>query len=75
MDAPFALPRLFVALLFAAGAMAAVAAAGSIPGRRTWWLAVALVGAGIAAVKAGGTVHSDAMAAVATPWAPARPSW
>ena len=64
MDAPFALPRLFVALLFAAGALAAVAAAGSIPGRRTWWLAVALVGGGIAAVKAGGTVHSDAMSAL-----------
>jgi hypothetical protein len=61
MDAPFALPRMFVALLFAAGAVAAVVAAGSIPGRRTWWLAVALVGGGIAAVKAGGTVHSDAM--------------
>lgn len=63
MDAPFALPRMFVALLFAAGAVAAVVAAGSIPGRRTWWLAVALVGGGIAAVKAGGTVHSDAMRA------------
>lgn len=65
MDAPFALPRMFVALLFAAGALAAVAAAGSIPGRRTWWLAVALVGSGIAAVKAGGTVHADAMRALA----------
>jgi hypothetical protein len=64
MDAPFALPRMFVALLFAAGAIAAVAAAGSIPGRRTWWLAVAVVGAGIAAVKAGGTVHADAMSAL-----------
>jgi hypothetical protein len=64
MDAPFALPRMFVAFLFAAGAMAAVVAAGSLPGRRTWWLAVALVGGGIAAVKAGGTVHADAMAAV-----------
>jgi hypothetical protein len=64
MDAPFALPRMFVTLLFAAGAVAAVTAAGSIPGRRTWWLAVALVGAGIAAVKAGGTVHADAMTAL-----------
>jgi hypothetical protein len=61
MDAPFALPRMFVALLFAAGAIAAVAAAGNMPGRRVWWLAVALVGGGIAAVKAGGTVHADAM--------------
>ena len=64
MDAPFALPRMFVALLFAAGAAAAVAAAGSLPGRRTWWLAVAQVGGGIAAVKTGGTVHADAMRAV-----------
>jgi hypothetical protein len=64
LDAPFALPRMFVALLFAAGALAALAAAGSLPGRRTWWLGVALVGGGIAAVKAGGTVHSDAMRAL-----------
>jgi hypothetical protein len=65
MDAPFALPRMFVALLFSAGAIAAVAAAGGMRGRRTWWLAVALVGGGIAAVKAGGTVHADAMSALA----------
>ena len=61
MDAPFSLPRMFVALLFAAAAAAAVAGAGSMPGRRTWWLAVALVGGGIAAVKAGSTVHATAM--------------
>lgn len=65
MDAPFALPRMFVALLFAAGALAAVAAASSLSGRRTWWLAVALVAAAIAAVKAGGTVHARAMHALA----------
>jgi hypothetical protein len=65
MDAPFALPRMFVALLFAAAALAAVVAAGRIPGRRTWWLGVALVGGGIAAVKAGGNVHADAMGALA----------
>jgi hypothetical protein len=65
MDAPFALPRMFVALLFAAGAIAAVAAAGTLPGRRTWWLSVAVVGGGVAAVKAGGTVHARAMAALA----------
>src|SRR3954468_12135574 len=64
MDAPFALPRMFVALLFAVGALAAVAAASTIPGRRTWWLAVALVGGGIAAVKSGGTVHARAMVAL-----------
>ena len=65
MDAPFSLPRMFVALLFAAGAVAALAAAGGFPGRRTWWLAVALVGGAIAAVKAGGTVHAHAMSALA----------
>jgi hypothetical protein len=65
MDAPFALPRMFVALLFAVAALAAVAGAGRIPGRRTWWLAVALVGGGIAGVKAGGNVHADAMSALA----------
>jgi hypothetical protein len=65
MDAPLALPRMFVALLFAGGALAAVAAAGRIPGRRAWWLAVALVGGAVAAVKAGGTVHARAMHALA----------
>ena len=65
MDAPFSLPRMFVALLFAAGAVAALAAAGGFPGRRTWWLAVALVGGAISAVKAGGTVHAHAMTALA----------
>ncbi|MGY1802939.1 hypothetical protein ACI78T_06635 [Blastococcus sp. SYSU D00922] len=65
MDAPWSLPRLFVAALFAAAALAAVAGAGSIPGRRTWWLAVGLVAGGIAAVKAGSTVHSDVMGTAA----------
>jgi hypothetical protein len=64
MDAPFALPRLYVSLLFAAAASAAVMAAGRMPGRRSWWLVVALVGGGIAAVKAGGTVHADAVGAL-----------
>ncbi|MGY1987086.1 hypothetical protein ACI792_12740 [Blastococcus sp. SYSU DS0669] len=62
MDAPLSLPRLFVAGLFAVAAVAAVAGAARNPGRRTWWLAVGLVSAGIASVKAGGTVHADAMA-------------
>lgn len=65
MDAPFALPRMFVAALFAAAALVAVAGAGRMPGRRTWWLAVALVAGAVAAVKAGGNVHADAMAALA----------
>ena len=35
-----------------------------MPGRRTWWLAVGAVGGGIAAVKAGSTVHSQALHAL-----------
>ncbi|MGY1652049.1 hypothetical protein [Geodermatophilus sp. SYSU D01119] len=61
MDAPFSLPRLYVAALFGAAALAAVAGAARNPGRRTWWLAVGAVTAGIATVKAGGTVHVTAM--------------
>ncbi len=62
MDAPYSAPRTFVAALFAVAAVAAVAGAVRTPGRRTWWLAVGLVGAAIAVVKVGGTVHVDAMA-------------
>ena len=62
MDAPYSAPRTFVAALFAVAAVAAVAGAVRAPGRRTWWLAVGLVSAGIAVVKVGGTVHVDAMA-------------
>jgi len=58
MDAPFSLPRMFVAGTFAAAAFAAVAGAGRIPGRRVWWTAVGLVAAGIAVVKAGSSVHT-----------------
>jgi hypothetical protein len=61
MDAPFSLPRMFVAALFAAAALAAIAGAGSIPGRRTWWIAVGVVAGGIAAVKAGSNLHADAL--------------
>jgi hypothetical protein len=61
MDAPFALPRMFVAALFAVAAITAVVAAARFSGRRAWWFAVAVVGAGIASVKAGGSVHADAM--------------
>jgi hypothetical protein len=63
MDAPFSVPRMYVAALFAAAALAALAGAGSIPGRRTWWLAVGVVAGGIAAVKAG-AVHSVALATI-----------
>lgn len=61
MDAPYSVPRMFVAALFAAAALAAVAGASTGLGRRTWWLGVALVAGGIAAVKAGSTVHADAL--------------
>ncbi len=64
MDAPYSAPRTFVAALFAVAAVAAVAGAVRAPGRRTWWLAVGLVSAGIAVVKAGGTVHVELMGAL-----------
>jgi uncharacterized membrane protein YozB (DUF420 family) len=63
MDGVGSVPRMYVAALFAAAALAAAAGASNIPGRRTWWLAVALIAGGIAAVKAGSTVHSDVVAA------------
>jgi hypothetical protein len=55
---------MFVAAIFAAAALAAVAGAGALPGRRTWWLAVGLVGGTIAAIKAGSTVHAQALASL-----------
>jgi hypothetical protein len=64
MDAPFSLPRMFVAFLFAVAALAAVAGAGSMPGRRAWWVAVGFVGGTVAAVKAGSTVHAEALSAL-----------
>jgi hypothetical protein len=64
MDASHSLPRMFVAALFAAAALAAVAGAGRMPGRRTWWVAVGLVAGTIAAVKAGSSVHADALGAL-----------
>jgi hypothetical protein len=59
MDAVNSLPRLFVTALFAAAAVFAVAGAGRLPGRRSWWAATGFVAAGIAAVKGGGTVHVE----------------
>ncbi|WNV76034.1 hypothetical protein [Geodermatophilus sp. DSM 44513] len=64
MDAPWSAPRTFVAALFAVAAVAAVAGAARTPGRRGWWLAVGLVCAGVAVVKAGGTLHVEAGAAL-----------
>ena len=66
MDAPYSAPRTFVAALFAVAAVAAVAGAVRAPGRRAWWLAVGLVCAGIAVVKAGGTVHVETMGALSS---------
>lgn len=65
MDAPFSVARMFVATLFAAAAVAALLGSRRIPGRRTWWTAVAVLAAGIASVKAGGEVHVRFMHAVA----------
>lgn len=65
MDAPFSIPRLFVASLFAGAAVVALAGARVQPGRRAWWTAVALVAVAIAAVKAGSTVHAEAVRALA----------
>ncbi|MGY1604665.1 hypothetical protein [Geodermatophilus sp. SYSU D00815] len=64
MDAPYSVPRLFVALLFAAAALIALTGAGAVPGRRTWWTGVGLVAGLVAAVKAGSTVHADALSAL-----------
>lgn len=65
MDAPYSVPRTFVAVLFAVAAIAAVAGASRLPGRRVWWLGVGLVAGLIATVKAGSTVHVNARHALA----------
>ena len=64
MDAPLSLPRMFVAALFGAAAVVAIAAAGRLPERRAWWTAVGLVAAAIAVIKAGSTLHADAFHAL-----------
>jgi len=63
MDAPLSIPRMFVAALFFTAALAAAVGAARGTGRRPWWAAVALVAAVIGQVKAGGTVHTAALAA------------
>jgi hypothetical protein len=60
MDAPFSVPRLYVSALFAAAAIAALMGGASLGGRRRWWMGVALVAGGVAAVKAGSTLHYSA---------------
>jgi hypothetical protein len=64
MDLPLAVPRMYVAALFLLAALAALTGAVRLPGRRPWWGAVALISAGIAGVKAEGTVHVEAVAAL-----------
>jgi hypothetical protein len=81
MDAPLAVPRMFVAALFLAAALAALAGALRSTSRRPWWVAVALVAMLIAQVKAGGTVHAQTLAALglgatrSSPRCSAPPSW
>jgi hypothetical protein len=64
MDLPLSVPRLYVTALFAAAAVAAVLGGARSRGRRTWWFSVAAVAAVVAEVKAGGTVHVRAVAAL-----------
>jgi len=64
MDAPLAVPRMYVAALFALAALAAFAGALRGTGRRPWWVAVGVVALLIAEVKAGGTVHVRTLAAL-----------
>lgn len=61
MDAPYSLPRVFVATVFAAAAATAFAGAAANPGRRTWWLSIGAVAAAVSLVKFGATVHADAL--------------
>jgi hypothetical protein len=64
MDLPMSVPRLYVAALFIAAAGAAFLGAARAESRRTWWVAVGVVAAVVAEVKAGGTVHVRALAAL-----------
>ena len=58
MDAPLSLPRLYVTAVFAAASAAAFVGAGILPGRRSWWMGVGVIAGLVAAVKAGGTIHT-----------------
>ncbi|WP_254791058.1 hypothetical protein [Blastococcus tunisiensis] len=60
LDGPLSVPRMFVAGLFAVGAIAAVVAAARMPDRRVWWFGVAVLAAGIAAARVGGIPPADA---------------
>lgn len=61
MDAPLSVPRMYITVLFAVAAVAAISGASRMPGRRTWWTAIGVVAAAICFVKAGGTFHEVAM--------------
>ncbi|MEX5721402.1 hypothetical protein, partial [Geodermatophilus maliterrae] len=61
MDAPFSVPRFYIAALLAAAAVAAAVGGAGLGERRTWWTAVALVTGCAAAIKTGSTVHADAL--------------
>ena len=61
MDAPLSVPRMYITAVFAAAAVAALSAAGRLPTRRAWWTAVGVIAAAICFVKAGGTIHADAL--------------
>ncbi len=65
MEAPLSLPRMYVAALFGVAALAALAGAGRMPGRRAWWTAVGVVAGVVALVKAGGQVHTWAVGELA----------
>lgn len=64
MELPWSAPRLLIAAVFLAAAVAAGAGAVRLSGRRTWWSAVAAMAALIAVVKAGSTLHKAALEAV-----------
>lgn len=64
MDAPWSLPRMLVAGVFAAAAAVAWLGAARHAGRRTWWTAIAGVLTLTATVKAGSTVHVEVVRAV-----------
>lgn len=64
MDAPLSLPRMYVSALFAAAGLTGFAGARVLPGRRSWWAGVGLVGALISAVKLSGVGHADALHAL-----------
>ncbi|SFK92296.1 hypothetical protein [Geodermatophilus ruber] len=66
LDSALPLARVFVVLLFAVAALAAIAGAGRIPGRRTWWSAVGVAAAGIAALEAGTSRAHAAFEATST---------